>query len=232
MKTIESILLGCSVLNRDENTFEDAKVYDDIPFFVKVIHKYLVKPISKYGSSDILKREILSAVGDTKNKKIIDVSVGDDETILSLCNGAKKAVANDLVDSTMDGLRGKSNTLTFTNKNILDLNGKEKYDVVLCKNTLHHLNTPKQIEKALNKLKQITAKKGVIILMDIEKPSLSLRARLWNAYYVFMLKDQGGFFISYSQFRDIVSITFNEFSYQFKKVETIKGHYMFAKITK
>jgi len=66
--------------------------------------------------------------------------------------------------------------------------------------------------------------------MDIENPALSRKARLWNAYYVFMLKDQGGFFISYDQFADMLACVFGGLTIKTKKINTIKGDYMLAEI--
>jgi len=64
--------------------------------------------------------------------------------------------------------------------------------------------------------------------MDVEDPKLTTRACLWNAYYVFMLKDQGGFFNNYEQFNKVLKAVYKHKKIDTKKVSTIKGHYMLA----
>ena len=230
-KTLLQILKGHVVDGRDSTTYEDERVYQDIPLMFKWLHKSIIKNISKVWSSRILQNELIETVGDVENKTIIDVSTGDDELVLKLAKKAKSITANDICPKTMQPLKQKKvKNIVFTGDNLLKIDGRKKYDVVICKNTLHHLNTVKQIEIALKKLKRLKAKNGKIIIMDIENPSMRLRARLWNAYYVFMLKDQGGFFISYKQFVDMLSVPFKGMTIKTKKVNTIKGSYMLAEI--
>lgn len=228
---LQTILAGIAVAGRGEDSYEDASLYADLGV-AKYIHGLLIKPISYWFSSRILRNSILDAIGDVKGKSVLDVSCGDDPTIIKIAKRAKKTYANDIVLESMlpniEKSKKENVKIHFSQGNLLDINMK-KVDVVLCKNTLHHMNTAKQIEKSLRKLKRLGKK---IIIMDIENPKLSRLARLWNAYYVFMLKDQGGFFIDYSQFCRVLQVVFADRHFETKKVKTIKGNYMLAVISK
>ena len=59
------------------------------------------------------------------------------------------------------------------------------------------------MELLLKTLKQLGKR---IIILDIEDPKRSLLASLWNNYYVHILKDQGGLFMSFDQFQDLIYI--------------------------
>lgn len=70
-----------------------------------------------------------------------------------------------------------------------------------------------------------------IIIVDIENPKNNIIAKIWNKYYITILKDHGGLFISFSQFKDIINLFFaQEAKIQFKRVATIKGYYMISVI--
>ena len=77
---LNEILAKKSVLGRTERTYEDARIYDDIPKLFIKIHKYLIKPVSYWGSSRILRKQVLKAAGAAKGLTVIDVSAGDDST--------------------------------------------------------------------------------------------------------------------------------------------------------
>jgi hypothetical protein len=114
--------------------------------------------------------------------------------------------------------------ITFSSENLLNLE-LPVADIVICKNTLHHMNTVNQIGDVLGKLKELGKK---VVIMDVEDPKLTVRARLWNAYYIFMLKDQGGFFINFDQFSKVINVTFDDYEISTRKIKTIKGFYMLA----
>lgn len=222
---LQEILAGKEVPGITDESYEDVRLHKDIGIG-KYIHKYIVKPVSQRGSSRILRREILKASGKLENKTVLDVSVGDDKTILRIADRARLVYANDISIHTMVPviLAHYQDNIIFSHENLLDLK-VPRCDIVICKNTLHHFKTVDQITRAFKKLRKLGKK---IIIMDIEDPKLSAKARLWNAYYVFMLKDQGGFFINYSQFKKALRIAYEGMSIKTKKISTIKGHYMLA----
>jgi len=123
-------------------------------------------------------------------------------------------------------LESNHNNITFSHKNFFDLEIPQA-DIVICKNTLHHMNTINQIEQALFKLEKLGKK---IVIMDVENPKLTPLARFWNAYYVFLLKDQGGFFIDYNQFKNTLATVYKPARIKTKRIKTIKGYYMLAEI--
>ena len=227
-KTVEQILAGCEVQGMSDETYEDARLHKDIGVG-KYIHKYIVKPIAQKGSSSVLRAHILKAVGDVVGKSVIDVSTGDDTTILTIADKAKYVLANDISIHSMLPVIQKSNhdNLFFRHENFVTMKHPQ-IDVVVCKNTLHHLNTISQIKKALTKLSRLGKK---IVIMDVENPKLSPLARAWNAYYVFMLKDQGGFFISFNQFQAVLKAVYKGRSIRTQKIKTIKGTYMLAVVS-
>ena len=167
----------------------------------KYVHNILVKPISYLGSSRILQNMILDKVSSGKaHETILDVACGDDEVVISLANLARLVVANDISRQTMLSLikKSKSENIIFTNQNLLELNFKSKFDVVICKNVMHHMRNAVEIEVMLNVLKKLGKR---IIIMDVENPKLHLLSKLWNNYYIRFLDDQGGSFISFDQFK-------------------------------
>ena len=65
-------------------------------------------------------------------------------------------------------------------------------------------------------------------MIDIIDPKLNLLAKLWNKYYVWMLDDQGDYFINFEQFKQIFKLYFAESKIEFSKIQTVKGPYMMA----
>ena len=222
---LQKILAGCEIPGVTDETYEDARLHKDIGVG-KYLHKYIVRPIADYGSSRVLRNAVLRAAGNIEGKTVLDVSVGDDHTILKIADKAEHVYANDIsIHAMVPVIQAHTQeNITFSHENFLTLK-TPKCDVVICKNTLHHLNTPTQIQRALMKLKRLGKK---IVIMDVEDPKLTARARAWNAYYVFMLKDQGGFFINYDQFKQVLQTVYKGMSIRTRKVSTIKGNYMLA----
>lgn len=226
-KAIKIILNDYENLNIEESVFENEELHE-YRSYIKFIHKFIVKPISYLGSSRILRKKLLSAVGYTKDKTIIDVSCGDDEIIFSFAKNAKKVIASDISATAMAQLVEKAkyiSNIKFQISNLIYLKGS--YDIVVCKNTLHHMNTVKQVEKALRVLKGLGRK---VIIMDIQNPRSGLLSRLWNMYYRMALKDQGSFFMDYQQFIQVIRVVFLTNKIEFKRINTIKGTYMLAVI--
>lgn len=197
----------------------------------KHFHNSFVKPVSYFGSSRILKREIIKRVMLAKEKgSFLDVACGDDDLVLDLTKDFELVVANDISRDAMFSLiEGEAPTnLIFSNQNLLELEFKKKFDVILCKNVLHHMRNSAEIESVLRLLGRLGKK---IILMDVENPRLSWLSRIWNDYYVNFLSDQGGLFLSFDQFKQIVQISFGlAKNLKIEEIGTIKGKYMIATI--
>lgn len=204
--------------------------------FIRYFHHYFIKSISYYGSSKILQNAVFRnavSVDGMPAQTIVNVACGDDKTILRLAHNAELVVANDISRHSMQDIIKRSNqknikNIIFTNQNLLELDFRKKFDVVICKNVMHHMKNTSEIELLLEILKNLGKR---IIIMDIENPRKTFLARLWNNYYVKILKDQGKFFMNFSQFKEIMQLYYQ----QAKRVEcstirTIKGIYILAVI--
>lgn len=166
---------------------------------------------------------------DNTDKSVLDVACGDDLTILKIQKAGKLVVANDISRNSLKkiSVKDKAKKVIFSNQNMLDMKFDKKFDVAIVKNVMHHLNNPEEIDYFLNNLKSV-AKKFIII--DIIDPKLNLLARLWNKYYIWMLDDQGDYFINYEQFNKIFNLYFPDRKIKFSKIWTVKGPYMMAVI--
>ena len=202
---------------------ENNEVYKTLGWRIK-FHELVMKPISYYFSSRILKNELIKTIGDVKGKRIIDASCGEDNMCVKLRDMGAKVTCNDICMDSMKPLF-KNKGIKFINKSVFDLSTKRRYDVVLFKNTFHHLSSDKQIKECLKVLVKLGRK---IVIMDIDNPRKYWLARWWNNYYRYFLKDQGNFFIEYERFcQYILDIAPNA---KLKRIKTIKGWYMLAVI--
>ncbi|KKP81205.1 MAG: hypothetical protein UR81_C0004G0007 [Candidatus Levybacteria bacterium GW2011_GWB1_35_5] len=202
-------------------------------YYLTKINKNIIKPLSYYLSSRILSRVIIEHAfpqNNTKTKYILDLSCGDDKSILQIAKKAKLLVANDISRDIMKSLINSSaQNIIFTNQNLLDLEYKINFDLVICKNTLHHMRSSEEVELLMKTLKKFSRKR--IIIMDIENPNNSFLSKAWNTYYKIIMKDHGDLFISFNQFREILKIAFpNSASIYSKRILTIKGYYMLGVI--
>lgn len=170
--------------------------------------------------------------------RILDAACGDDTLLLELkkyfTNG--EFICNDIshVDIMKLAALGPAKNVVFTNHDLRDLpfsseNNGPIFDVVILKNTLHHLKH-KECTRVLEQLQRIGK---LIIIVEIEDPVHStLIARIWNFYYVHFLKDVGRTFVGGYQFKLIVKKSLlHGNTANFDKLHTIKGRYLFGIIT-
>ncbi len=194
----------------------------------QVFHKYLIKPISYIGGSKILKETVIGQIKKSDDS-ILDVACGDDLTVLRLITPDRIVVANDISRNSFKKIskKDKSKSVIFSNQNMVDMKFAKKFDVIIVKNVLHHLRNPEEIDYFFNNLKNRGSR---FVIMDIVDPKLSLLARIWNKYYVWILRDQGELFINYEQFKQIMNLYFSDQKVKFMKIWTVKGPYMMATI--
>jgi len=161
------------------------------------------------------------------DKTILDVACGDDLILLKIQKMNKLVVANDISRNSLKEISDKDTekNVIFSNQNMLDIKFDKKFDVVIIKNVMHHLNNPEEIDYFLNNLKTVGKK---FIIIDIIDPKLNLLAKIWNKYYVWMLNDQGDYFINFDQFKRIFKLYFPNIKIEFNKIWTIKGPYTMA----
>lgn len=197
------------------------------------VHKFFVRPAFYWGSSRILQKEIFAeaiAVGENQTRTIFDVACGDDKTILRLAERANLVVANDISRQSMFSLIGtrRRENIIFTNQNVLELDVKTIFDVVICKNVMHHMKNADEVERLFSVLRKLGKR---ILVMDVENPHGSILSRIWNKYYTLFLRDHGGFFMNFHQFNEIIKIFYHSAkNVSCKKISTIKGTYMCAVI--
>jgi len=210
-------------------------------FFRHLIHKKIISRIFQRFSSKKIRatiHDMIRKLGFNPEKayKIIDVSCGYDDLLIELAKKFKKSkvFGNDLCDKQLLSLprKIKLNNITLTTQNILspEFCQKENYDLIICKNTLHHLPRISQLH-LLNKL--VRAGKTVIIV-EIDNPlRYSFKSFIWNFYYSKFLKDDGVNFVCEIEFKKILMKLKNRVPLVkifHASLKTIKGNYLFTLI--
>lgn len=193
------------------------------------LHEHVVSPLTHPLSSALIDVSLLAIIG--RPASFLDVAAGDDDLALKIYRRCRPflCVANDITTVSTQFLRSltkKGEEVIFTNHNALDLPFAVRFDVVLCKNTLHHMHSQDEINTLLISLKRVSKR---LVIMDVENPrSSTKRAGIWNWYYRKFLGDQGGYFLSHPRFMEIIRGFFPNGKHQFHNVSTIKGDYMIA----
>jgi ADP-ribose pyrophosphatase YjhB (NUDIX family)/SAM-dependent methyltransferase len=194
---------------------------------IYLLHKYIVKPIGSLSSIKI-KNAIFDLV-DGSPKTILDVSCGDSSIINDLCEKYRPnlCIGNDICWKTITMMKDKDDQVFFTNHNVLDLPYKIKFDLVIFKNTFHHIEREYQ-QKVLNDLQKIAKQ---LIIIDIDDPqNSSFLSKLWNNYYVYILGDQGESFFTFKKFKELCEQKNPTDKLKMGFIPTIKGRYFFAAI--
>lgn len=192
----------------------------------RFIHKAIINRLFGHYSSRHIKQRISKYCEGAGT--IIDVACGDDVLILDLARGAKFCVANDISWSLLRQLRKKAanRNIIFTNHNILGLPFSRRFDILICKNVLHHVHNINEFIALTGSIKDFGSR---LILVDIENPrKSSFRAKLWNDYYRCFLGDLGNYFLTQEEFQNALSCVYEGKKFAFDTVSTIKGNYMFA----
>ncbi len=55
-------------------------------------------------------------------------------------------------------------------------------------------------------------------------------AKIWNKYYVYFLKDQGGYFLNKNKLINLLKQQFLESEFAIENIKTIKGNYLLVVI--
>jgi len=213
--------------------------YEKSPLIRHKFHKKVISKIFYTLSSKKIKHRIIEQLAKWKLRpngkhKIIDVSCGYDELLIDLSSHFKNStiIGNDLVwQSLLPIARNQSNNnIIHTNYNILspEFCKNQEFDLIICKNTLHHISFQEQ--KCLIR-KLISAGKRILII-EIENPlKNNILSYLWNFYYKHFLKDNGTNFLNRKYFMNLISKSFNTpIRCRFSLIDTMKGTYMMAAI--
>ncbi|MHA1755975.1 MAG: methyltransferase domain-containing protein [Promethearchaeota archaeon] len=206
-----------------------------------LFHNKIISKISYQLSSKKIEAIIFNLIFNilnfkhNKNYKIIDVACGYDSLILKIANLFKnsKIIGNDLCwKGILENKSKNLSNLTLTSENILNSKFWENkaYDLIICKNTLHHLNSEQQEGLIIQMVK---FSKNVIIV-EIEDPQRdSLLSFVWNFYYRKFLKDDFDNFISKNKLLKMLKKIKSENIQIFtSKIKTVKGNYLIACISK
>lgn len=193
-----------------------------------LFHKYVIKHIGNLSSRKI-KRAIFDLIEGTP-MSILDASCGESSIVNELSEKYKPniCIGNDISWKTIALIKNKNSSVFFTNHNVLSLPYKIKFDLVILKNTLHHVEGRYQKE-VLDSLKKIA---NQLIVVDVDDPQNStLKSKMWNSYYVNLLGDRGDSFLRFNEFKKMLGS--EEFADCYVKtgiINTIKGDYFYASI--
>lgn len=140
--------------------------------FGRVTHKYSTKDVT-------LKIEELVLGANGTDINLIDVACGDNPLVLNLAQKSDRfnlVVANDLswfqlqdLQKHLDSNRFKNvkSNVVFTNHDAKAMPFKDKYfDVLICKNVLHHMNDTEYLKHLVNEMNRISKKVIVIEVLD------------------------------------------------------------------
>jgi SAM-dependent methyltransferase len=203
---------------------------EQVSWLARVLDRYVLRPIGRRFCSRKIKREILRQLG--AHEYFLDVACGDDPFIFDISKIARFCVGNDVhwpqIKILLE-MMGRPKTVIFTNHDACDLAFKKQFDVTLCKNLLHHVPARVQLESLLRSLRKVSRR---IVIVDPEDPrSSGIKARMWHHWYVRYMKDQGERFFSFNQFSALLKEFYHDADVKCYKLETLKGHFMFAIIT-
>jgi 2-polyprenyl-3-methyl-5-hydroxy-6-metoxy-1,4-benzoquinol methylase len=201
-------------------------------------HEIFVKPLLKVlKNSSRFEDMILRCIGEPG--QFLDVSCGDSKLLMSVAKrGANLVVGNDISWGQISLLeeqlpRDIAGTILFTNHNAVFLPFRESFfDVILCKNTLHHLGSPAEFQLALSNFVKVSKK---VVIVEVENPSLRFVSRIINRYYQLFLGDAGEHFFFESEFRDAIEMTLarmGSFEVVFSKYISLHANYLFAVVSR
>jgi len=189
----------------------------------QVIHRRVVAPLVFPFSSARLRKFLLNEIAGAAS--VLDVSCGDDEFILEAQRPGRLCVANDRDPVAVSALRARAGgrPILLTCGDARSVAFRCTFDVVVCKNTLHHLPDRDAMLECVRHLATLARR---LLVVDIEDPRLRLGARLWNAYYRRFLADDGRGFLTAQDFQTVITAAVPQAGIRFGCVQTIKGRYL------
>lgn len=225
-------------VKRIEEKFFDPpfeEIYEiERPVSVRLIHRYLFKPLTLRKGSRPLRTRILSHLENVKS--ILDVAAGDDDLVLDICADLTPhiCVANDIAWKQMDPLRKQARRraldVTFTNHNLSTLPYRMQFDVAICKNTLHHVPNKNELLAVLDRLKEVSKK---LVFIEIMEPRNHKVSRIFHWYYENFYGDgaRDHRFFTVESFHRLIELAFSDGRKPiFERVRTIRGLYIIAVI--
>lgn len=208
-------------------------------------HNKIVKPLIKACDTRKVKMKKELAEYLWTHKRILDVSCWDDSTIIDALflyhNQIDIAIGNDISRSQIEILSSlRTNQcidthkrLFFTNHNASSLPFKQNsFDVVLCKNTLHHMPNKDALEDLL---KSCFSCWKELLIVEIENPLMTWWVPKWlhTYWYRGFLKDVGWAYFSKELFTQVIENFFQwKADISFTSYSTLQWNYMIAHIKK
>ena len=225
------------ILKQNNGEFQDEEIETNQKY--KMRYKFHNEFVKRFILTDKMKKktQLLELMRKKcgKSKKLIDISCGDNSILFSFLdedNDIDYVVANDISWSQIEFIPPKDKII-FTNHNAITFPFKDDaFDFVYCSNTLHHIPSYENLKNLLESLLRIGKK---IVIYEIEDPKITkgLPYILNKYWYRGFLKDVGEQYLSYTQFRRIITSVYEDkASITFSKFKNIQGIYMIAEIVK
>lgn len=205
-----------------------------------LIHENFVKKYiltKKRKRKEELNKILETAIGSAKS--ILDISCGDDNYILELSRKYPDRfdyiVGNDISWSQVESIsskREKNDTLIFSNHNAVFCPFAENsFDVVLCKNTLHHMPNRNYLSQLLRKMIEVGKK---VVIVEIEDPEQTggLPRFIHRNWYVRFLHDVGDAYLNERDFKTLVESAYEDYNVEYTVFNNIQGRYHIAVVEK
>lgn len=201
---------------------------------LRLFHKLIFKPLTYWLASYPLRKKVMALISHPDS--VLDISAGDDELILEIARGFSPGicVANDISWKQMASLRADARfralKIQFTNHNIVELPFTQSFDIVIYKNTLHHIRSKEELLAVFNRLRSISKR---LIIVDVEDPKAGWLSYLFHLYYVHIYGDGEDLhhFFTRDTFVKLIRLAFvDAHEVRFEKIHTIKGNYLIATI--
>jgi ubiquinone/menaquinone biosynthesis C-methylase UbiE len=167
-------------------------------------------------------------------KKYLDIACGENTAVFQIAKmqNMNLVIGNDvswgqidLIDNLKKEINeNEASFILFTNHDARRLPFIDSYfDIVMCKNVLHHMNNLNSVEKLINEVIRV-GKRSLII--EIMNPKYEGHwGRIRHKYYKRFLHDAGDHFLSRDEFKALMPSTIN---YEYFEMKTIRGIYMFS----
>jgi len=197
-------------------------------FLCHLINKYLVRIVGRLASRKI-KNKIIELIECNPNS-IVDICCGDDNFIFELENlyNPNVIIANDISWKASSLLRNKKTNILFTNHDVINLPFEKKFDLVIFKNSFHHIDEDKQLDL----IKNISVIAKQFIIIDVENPYKSnFLSKLWHFYYLYFLGDKGQNFSTIKDLKKVVEKNIKDKDIKSGIINTIKGDYFYFSLT-
>ncbi|MBK7999019.1 MAG: class I SAM-dependent methyltransferase [Verrucomicrobia bacterium] len=151
-------------------------------------------------------------------ERLIDVSAGDHVATIEFSRKAKTVILNDIAWDTLEVLASRVSSnpqiagdIIFTNEDITRAPfTKGAFDVVYCRNTLHHFSRIEELQSVLARLAKWSNNR--VIIAEVLDPRDGMTTWDWlrDQYYRRFLGDVGDALLPRSQFQTLMASTFHQ----------------------